>query len=227
MEIFKKTFLTVCLFLAGTFFIFPLMSQQRDAQWKRVLEEQEKLANKAITSAYEGISKMTFLADKNIKNPPRGMKLEIEKKSDSVLFRLNGFKYNKDLDNNMVGFVRDSMIIQFKSNKVARLERIVYKKNYNSEESIILRIVDQSPNAKDHNNILVSRTANGVTVIRTKFGDLQNTPGNQDRTLFKSKFAEYVKNLSLLLNRIAFRTRMMEKSIQKTIFTDFQPLFQN
>lgn len=215
----KQRFFSCFIFVLFALTALGVSADTADVQ--SMLQRQENLNNKAITDYYKQISQMYGLSQREVRNPKLGMKLEVVKKNGAVHFRLKGHKFEENFDREMIGFSRDSVSITFKDKKIARIERIFYKKSFANEQTLVLRIVDPNPMQESHNDIMISRTENGVTKLRTKFGDMKNTAGNPYRNNLKSAYSIYLKDLIFVLNRIDFETEKYEKKRNKEAIENF------
>lgn len=216
MKIVKPVILVTLAVLLIGISTTSLFSQRLVMNWDRILKEQEKKSEVAITENYQDLEKMYYLSQKKVKNPITGMRLTVSEKSGMVHFLLKGNKYLENYDKDLIGYEKDSITVSFKDGKLSRLERIFVKKEFASETSIVLRIVDNNPLSTDHNNILITRVENGETIVRDEFGKFANTPGSQERTELKSSYADYTKGLLFLLNQIAFETQKAEENRKKS-----------
>jgi hypothetical protein len=188
---------------------------------KDTVQKQAQLNNQSITDNYKRIERFYSLADKEVENPRHGMKLEVIKKNSIVHFKLKGHKYRLNHEQKMTGYATDALTITFNGGKLSRLERIYYDKEFANQQSLVVRIVDPDPSTPKHNNILISRTKNGQTKIRSRFGDIKNTPANPHRNKLKNAYVEYLKDLLFVLNRISFETEKREKKRSKEAIKDF------
>jgi hypothetical protein len=216
--------LTLIIILAVA---LPLLSNPNQLdQWQKKFDEQEKITNRTITEGYNDIAKLAFLADRTVKNPPYGMQLKTEKKDGSVIFTLLGYDYDLDTAGNMSNYTKDTLIITFKDNKVSSIERIFLTREFYTQQDIILSIKDSSPSDENHNNIEISRKENEEFMAKTTFGELPFNLVTTERIKFKNDYADYIKSLSLLLNRISFETLLVESRYKNSIMADLPSLLK-
>lgn len=188
---------------------------------KKTVDKQARLNNQSITENYKRIERYYSLAQKDVENPRHGMKLNVIKKKDIVHFKLKGHKIRHDHDRKMTGYATDALTITFDNGKLSRLERIYYDKKFANQQSLVVRVVDPDPGSKDHNNILISRTQNGQTKIRSRLSDIKNTPANPHRNKLKNAYVDYLKDLLFVLSRISFETEKRDKKRTKEAVENF------
>ncbi len=200
--------------IAALFYLeIPSVTAQKvETNWEELLRKQEEFADAAITRSYQEIEKMYFLSQKKVKNPSEGMSLTVEKKDNQVIFLLKGHKYRENYDKELIGYDKDSITFTFQNEKISQAERIFLSRTFASEQSMILRIMDQSPSQEKHNDIQISRIQNGETTVLSSFGKFKNTSGNPERIKLKNAYADYLKGISFILTRVAFETQKFEQS---------------
>ncbi len=118
-----------------------------------------------------------------------------------------------ELQNKIVELRKKSIKIFMSGQSLSRIESVIFEKNYESNLTTEVRIVDPSPETPGTDDIVFTHTNNGKRLIDEKrFGDIKNTTAFPLRTELKRDF--YIPHLSYFYSVVLNIAETYAKSIK-------------
>jgi hypothetical protein len=225
---FRITGLVICIICT---FIVSVSAQQKEKAKGNPeasslssgnLDAEGKNLDSIIKNLNEGIAgvlqKYKLMENKDIKIIPYQVDYSVEK--DYILIERHMFMRDM-MDVKVVGEKRKSVKLYGSGGSLAKIESMIYERDYNNANEHYVEIIDPSPMTEGLDDVIIKQTFNKKLVFNKTLGEMKNTTAFPVRNDFKRNF--YIPHLTYFYNTVLSIAETYSKGAKDTdsSVTDF------